>query len=177
MSMHVRGSWLVTGILFTSLLACGDSSSTSSGGGGDGTDTKVCVAHNAPEPQALAAAPIASFENDVAPVLAKSCSFSSCHSSQGPANHGIFLGATTPDRIATVKSGLLSPTKAAPSMQYVVAGDPDKSFLMHKLDGDQCVVAESCADGTCGKSMPEGNPLLPEDSRDVIRRWIAQGAK
>jgi hypothetical protein len=156
-------------------LACGDSSGGASSS--EGTDTKVCVAHNAPEPAKLQAAAPASFENDVAPLLVKSCSFSACHSSTGPTNHGLFLGATTPERTAQVKSGLIAATKAAPSMQYVTPGDPDKSFIMHKLDGDQCVVAESCADGTCGNSMPDGNALLAEEQRDVIRRWIAQGAK
>ena len=61
--------------------------------------------------------------------------------------------------------------------RLVTPGDPDKSFLLHKLDGDLCVFDESCANGSCGAPMPENNPALPEDKRDAIRRWIAQGAK
>lgn len=165
----MRGRCLSVPLAFALLVACGDSSSTGS------TDSRVCVAHNAPEPAALATPP-ASFETDVAPVLAKSCAFASCHGSRGPANRGVFLAATTPENIEAVKSGLRSPSRAAPALAYVTPGDPDKSFLMHKLDGDQCVIAESCTGGDCGKSMPEGNDLLPEASRDAIRRWIAQGA-
>jgi hypothetical protein len=62
-------------------------------------------------------------------------------------------------------------------MPYVTPGDPEQSFLMHKLDGDLCVLEERCVDGSCGKTMPSGNELLPEASRDAIRRWIAQGAR
>lgn len=151
------------------VLACSDSS------GSDSAEARACVAHNAPEPAALSSPP-ASFETDVAPVLAKSCAFSSCHGSRGPTNRGIFLNTSKPEDFAAVKAALRGPSRAAPTMAYVAPGDPDKSFLMHKLDGDQCIVADSCNGGDCGKSMPEGNALLPETSRDAIRRWIAQGA-
>jgi hypothetical protein len=160
-------------LLFLPLLgACGDASS---GSGGGGSEPRVCVAHNAPEPASLSSPP-SSFETDVAPVLAKSCAFSACHGSRGPANHGLFLGATNAENVQAVKTSLRNASRAAPSMPYVTPGDPDKSFLMHKLDGDQCIVEESCGGGDCGKSMPEGNDLLPETSRDAIRRWVAQGA-
>ena len=167
--MRARSVW---GLAFISLIvACGDSSTS-----GGGSEPRACVAHNAPEPSALSTPP-SSFENDVAPVLAKSCAFSACHGSRGAAaNHGVFLGATNADNIAAVKTALKSASRAAPAMPYVTPGDPDKSFLMHKLDGDQCIVEESCNGGDCGKSMPEGNDLLPESSRDAIRRWVAQGA-
>lgn len=163
-----RHLWSLSALLL--LVACGDPAS-----GESGSEPRACVAHNAPEPAALSTPP-ASFETDVAPVLAKSCAFSSCHGSRGPANRGIFLGAKTPEDIAALKTALRGPSRAAPAMAYVTPGDPEKSFLMHKLDGDQCVVAESCTGGDCGKSMPEGNELLPEASRDAFRRWIAQGA-
>jgi hypothetical protein len=162
--MYGRHLWSLS--VFLVLVACGESGSES--------EPRACVAHNAPELKSLST-PVASFENDVAPVLAKSCAFSSCHGSRTPANRGIFLDAK-PENIAEVKSALRANARSAPSLSYVAPGDPDKSFLMHKLDGDQCVVSESCTGGDCGKSMPEGNELLPESSRDAIRRWIAQGA-
>jgi hypothetical protein len=166
--MQGRGLRFFSAVAAPVLAACGS--------GSDGaSDPRVCVAHNAPEPAALST-PTASFETDVAPVLEKSCAFGSCHGSRGPANRGIFLGAKTAEDRQAVKDALRSASRAAPALPYVTPGDPDKSFLMHKLDGDQCVFQESCVGGDCGKSMPEGNDLLPETSRDAIRRWIAQGA-
>ena len=45
-------------------------------------------------------------------------------------------------------------------MPFVTAGDPSKSYLMHKMDGDQCAFDSSCTNGTCGVSMPQASPLL-----------------
>ena len=41
--------------------------------------------------------PPSAFETDVAPILAKSCAFSSCHGSHGVSNHGVFLAAKSAD--------------------------------------------------------------------------------
>jgi hypothetical protein len=68
-------------------------------------------------------------------------------------------------------------------MNIIAAGDPDASYMMHKLDDDQCQFATTCdATGNkifklCGSSMPQLAPLLDENTRDAFRRWIAQGAK
>jgi hypothetical protein len=149
------------------LLACGSDSG--------GSDPQVCVAHTTPPPAALASPP-ASFETDVAPTLAQSCAFSSCHGSRlAGANHGVYLGAKADP--ASVKAALIGQSKALPTMPYVTPGDPEKSFLLHKLDGDLCILETSCVGGKCGEQMPSGNAALADDKRDAIRRWIAQGAK
>ncbi len=158
------------GILAACLIACG----TSDGGGT--SDPKACVAHTNPTIAELKT-PISLFENDVMPIFSQSCAFSSCHGSKGAGNHGIYLGAKSAADFELVKQSLASKSKVLPSMPYVMPGDPDKSFLLHKLDGDLCAFEESCTNGSCGTPMPENNPALPEASRDAIRRWIAQGAK
>lgn len=48
----------------------------------------------------------------------------------------------------------------------VIPTDPDKSFIIHKLEGTQ----------TLGDRMPQGGPYLPQSTIDVIRQWIANGA-
>ena len=157
--MRARRLWF----LLVTIAACGDSSN-------DGTsEPRVCVAHNAPEPAALST-PAASFETDVAPVLEKSCAFSSCHGSRGPANRGIFLGAKTAEDRQAVKDALRSVSRAAPTLPYVTPGDPDKSFLMHKLDGTQLSV------GGTGVQMPYFATPLSQADRDGIRAWINSGA-
>ena len=113
-----------------------------------------------------ATAPL-SFRLDVMPILSKSCAFGSCHGAASAAsNHGVFLGADP----AAVRAALVNvPSSQAPSLAYVTPRDPSASYLMHKLDGE-------LAEGG-GASMPKGADLLPSAKRDVVRRWIAAGAR
>ena len=128
--MIVRSLIVAASLSGACLLAC----SSDAGGGTGGSDPKVCVAHLNPTPAELAM-PVTTFEADVAPILAKSCAFASCHGSHGAAgNHGVFLAATTADGMSAVKAALVAPSKAMPGMPYVTPGNPDKSFLLHKLD-------------------------------------------
>jgi hypothetical protein len=82
------------------------------------------------------------------------------------------------------------------SMPFVTASDPSKSFLMHKLDNDLCNLQGCVMNNTavnqamdvpgsagpnypsnwCGVYMPYQVSVLEAQRRDVIRRWIAQGA-
>jgi hypothetical protein len=51
----------------------------------------------------------------------------------------------------------------------VIPGDPDNSYLIHKLAG---------AEGIAGVRMPLGQgPYLSEGQMLIIKRWIALGAK
>lgn len=150
------------------------------GGGGDanGTTTesaKTCSADVASASEL--ASPVVSFETDVAPIFAKACAFSSCHGSHGAGNHGLFLAANGTDGMSAVKTSLAGTSQELPSMKFVAPGDPQNSFVLHKLDGDLCGLDAQCVGGACGVSMPQGNDLLPQASRDTVRRWIAQGAK
>jgi hypothetical protein len=55
-----------------------------------------------------------------------------------------------------------------PGVLRVAAGDPDNSYLVHKLEGRPDIV---------GVRMPRGTgPFLTDGQMLVIRRWIAQGA-
>jgi hypothetical protein len=62
------------------------------------------------------------------------------------------------------------PAVELPTMDRVEAGNPDRSYLMHKLDGTHIPV------GGMGPSMPPDGALLSEADRDTVRRWIQQGA-
>src|SRR5215471_5847848 len=53
-----------------------------------------------------------------------------------------------------------------PSQVRVLPGDPDHSFLIHKLEGTQSI----------GQRMPLGGPFLDQTSIDDIRQWITNGA-
>ena len=57
-----------------------------------------------------------------------------------------------------------------PAMLRVGPGQPDNSYLLHKIQGTQLSV-----DGS-GDRMPLGQPALSQSTIDLIRRWIAEGA-
>jgi hypothetical protein len=122
--------------------------------------------------------PTVSFTSDVLPIFEASCGLStSCHGAQtGPR---IFLGSrSTPfDPMRVLGDVVGVPSSDLPAMNYVTAGDPSQSFLMHKMDGDQCMLTAKCANNDCGLSMPQNNDVLEVAKRDVVRRWIAQGAQ
>ena len=143
------------------------------GGCPTSTSSDSCVDYTAPA-SFNAQSPTVSLAKDVVPIFTQSCAFSSCHGSTGGGNNGIFLGGTDPakihDAIVNVASSEL------PSMVYVKAGDARESYLMRKLDGSQCALNAQCTGSDCGDPMPRNDTALPVDTRDTIRRWIAQGA-
>lgn len=58
------------------------------------------------------------------------------------------------------------PSAENPTLDRVEPGDPDNSYLIHKLEGTQ----------TVGERMPNGQPPLDPDTIAVIRQWISDGA-
>ena len=103
----------------------------------------------------------------------------------GAMNGQIFLGI--PDggvdaaQVLAAIVGQASPED--PSLDIIKGGDPGGSYLMHKLDDDQCQFAKECnatnnmVFANCGYGMPYESPILDPAFRDSVRRWIAQGAK
>ena len=121
-----------------------------------------------------ALSPAVSFSKDVLPIFARSCGFSTCHgSTTGPAN-GVFLGRDGP----RVYSAIVG-TKGdeLPALAFITPGNPRESYLMRKMDGSQCALDAQCSGATCQSSMPKGEGPLEVGTRDIVRRWIAQGAK
>lgn len=143
---------------------------------GCSSDEKTCSDYTPPasfDPST----PAISFRNDVVKVFNFSCTFTSCHGTQSGGSNGIYLGGVGSDP-ATVRAGLVDqPAPELPSMSFVKPGEPASSYLMRKMDGSQCTLNAQCKDGDCGDSMPHNEDLLDEDTRNVVRRWIAQGAQ
>ncbi len=133
----------------------------------------VCTTYEVPVTLDLTT-PVVSLRNDVVPIFSASCAFTSCHGTKSTtSNNGLYLGSqlSAPD-VPAIRMSLLA--KAVPiDMPIITPSDPSQSYLMHKIDGDACKLCS----GACGKSMPNNSPVMSVDRRDVIRRWIAQGAK
>jgi hypothetical protein len=73
------------------------------------------------------------------------------------------------------------PSREVPREMLVVPGRPDDSYLMQKVDGTFVGLPECRADaGVCGAVMPyhpgSADPVLPQELRDAMRRWILEGA-
>jgi hypothetical protein len=140
-------------------------------GGDTGTDS---CADYAPPAGFDATTPAVSFSKDVMPIFGQSCAFSTCHgSSVGPAN-GVFLGKDAP-RVHAAIVGVRG--DELPAMPFVTPGNPRESYLMRKMDGSQCALDAQCTGASCQGSMPKNEGLLDIETRDKVRRWIAQGAK
>jgi len=60
------------------------------------------------------------------------------------------------------------PSVEQPSFLRVKAGDPDNSYMVHKIEG---------LSGISGGRMPLGETPLPQATIDAIRQWIANGAQ
>jgi hypothetical protein len=132
--------------------------------------------------------PTVSFSTDVLPTFQRSCGIAgaTCHGAPSVVTVaqrpflGYFDGGTDGSAVVSGLVGVVSPED--PKLSIVKASDPANSYLMHKLDGDQCTFAKDCAQGQtqytdCGQQMPYSSPALDEATRDTVRRWIAQGAK
>lgn len=57
-------------------------------------------------------------------------------------------------------------SRQAGSLFLVDPGDPDRSYLVRKLEGN----------ASDGGQMPFGGPPLPQSTIDFVRQWIADGA-
>lgn len=85
----------------------------------------------------------------------------SCHSG-ATARNGLRLddAQTSYDNLVNVRA------TEFPALFRVEPGNPDDSYLIHKLEGTQEV----------GDRMPLGQPPLSAETIAVIRDWITQGA-
>ena len=97
---------------------------------------------------------------EVSEVFAVSCAFSGCHSGGEPAADLSLEG----DFAASIV-GVASEQR--PGFKLVDPGNPNKSYLLMKVRGDDEIISQQ---------MPPGTPLSAEQV-EIIRAWIASGAK
>jgi hypothetical protein len=91
---------------------------------------------------------------------------SGCHTDVGrtPA-----AGINLKDAATAYASLVGRPSTRKPGATFVIPGDPDNSYLVHKLEGRSDIV---------GVRMPIGGPpFLTDGQMLVVRRWIQSGAK
>ena len=106
-----------------------------------------------------------SFSQQVQPILTDRCAFSGCHASTSPAAEQSLAEGLAYVNVYNV------PSQELPSMDRVEPGDPDQSYLVHKIQGTHLDV------GGSGLRMPRGQEPLSQDQINLIRAWIQQGAR
>jgi hypothetical protein len=140
-------------------------------------DAGNCVAYVVPG-DFVGTAPVISFKAQVMGVLNNRCGSNMCHGSPTEPTGGLFLGDSGMQGADSdaAYAQMVGPKSGESAMGYVVAGSPQTSYLMHKIDGDQCTLAAMCDPMLgCQDNMPMGS-VMSQDERDTIRRWILQGA-
>lgn len=101
---------------------------------------------------------------DVQPILTSNCALANCHAGTAPV-----LGMNLSAGLAWASVVNVS-AQQAPALRRVRPGQPDSSYLVHKIQGTQGSV------GGSGGQMPQGAPALPASAITTIRAWISAGA-
>jgi hypothetical protein len=196
---------LVLGALSVISAACGGGTTTSSSGAGGGGAAGDCFDYSSFDAGAKVSFPndvVPIFQNSCA--LSIACH--TCDTSTNPqctnSTYKPFLGipmgmVPSMNQLAAIISSTVgqaadlqlstvdqSTMVGNPDMKIITAGDPGQSFMMYKLDGAfpmtptnnevTCMTLTCAKSSTCGQAMPSAG--MPLADRDVIRRWIAQGA-
>lgn len=122
------------------------------------TDRSDAEFQISPPPQAV------SFASQLQPIFNANCLDAQCHDATLPAS-GLLLTAGASYRALV---GVASSETPCTSYKLVEPGQPDRSYLVFKLQGS----------GAClnGSRMPKAMPALPAAQIQLFRDWIANGA-
>lgn len=103
-----------------------------------------------------------SFVSDIAPILKTRCA--TCHLT------GQEAGAMALHPGAAYSNIVGVPAVSAPKMLRVAPEQPERSYLMLKLEGKHLDA------GGSGSQMPLGGPPLDGPTLELVREWIRAGA-
>lgn len=113
-------------------------------------------------PAAAILADEVSYEADLLPILKRRCG--ACHiTGQEPGNMALIPGKAYDALVGKDSVELVS-------MKRVQPGEPDNSYLIHKLQGTHVEI------GGTGNRMPFHQGPLPKKHLEQFRAWIAAGA-
>lgn len=121
------------------------------------------AAHDPAPAAAPNVSPNVSYAADIVPLLEGQCA--TCHLTGEEAGGMALVGDMA------IASLVGQPAEEAPGLMRVAAGDPDRSYLVMKLEGTHI------ANGGAGAQMPFGAPPLSAAEIATVRAWIAQGAR
>jgi hypothetical protein len=97
-------------------------------------------------------------------IFTPTCSVAGCHS--GPPGPNLPGGMDLSSSDASFNSLINIASVQEPTIFRVAVGDPNNSYLIHKLEGTAAQ----------GLQMPRGGPFLDQATINVFRLWIDSGA-
>ncbi len=109
------------------------------------------------------APPLVSFATEIQPIFTGSCI--GCHGGGSPA-----MGMSLESGQSYANTVNVASIQAA-GMDRIEPGDPDNSYLIHKVQGTQLTV------GGSGLQMPRNGTPLTQETIDLMRLWVTQGAR
>ncbi|MBN1369054.1 MAG: hypothetical protein JW954_02310 [Dehalococcoidaceae bacterium] len=101
------------------------------------------------------------FSADIQPLFNSRCV--ACHQGVGDAGLSLEPGKA--------HASLVNVASTQSPLVRVTPGNPEQSYLLHKLNGTQLQV------GGTGSRMPFGSSALSASQIDLVRNWISQGAQ
>jgi hypothetical protein len=110
------------------------------------------------------------FAGDIQPLFDEHC-VTDCHEPGGMELANVMLDGNAYDRI-------VDQFPATATKPYIKPGEPENSYLMHKLDGTHTLDESfgGCGCSGAGATMPLNQLQLDQHTRNVVRAWIDQGA-
>jgi hypothetical protein len=105
-----------------------------------------------------------SHERDIQPIWDRNCTNTFCHDARGSSEGLSLIKGVAYGQIVNETSG------QALGLDLIEPLDPARSYLLHKLENTQLTA------GGSGFSMPRGRTLLPLETRQLVARWILEGA-
>ena len=126
---------------------------SSNGDGASGAGGHDCGLYKEPAGTDLST-PVESFKTNVLGIFAENCASTMCHGATAPTG-GLMLGSTEAAAPATYKALVNVMSEELPTMPYITPGMYAESYLMHKLDADQCYYDEQCVGHMCLASHAE----------------------
>lgn len=135
---------LMVSVLFVLTVSCGGSSSEDTDDDGGLEPTLSSIQEN---------------------IFTPTCARSGCHSAASASNGLSLAEGDSFSELVGVAS------QDVPTMDRVDVGDPDNSYLLHKLRGTQGSV------GGSGSRMPQGELALSDEEIEAIEEWIENGAE
>jgi len=109
-----------------------------------------------------------SHASDIAPIWISTCLGAGCHSP----------GQVVPDLETDPYAAIVGVMPLSAAVPYVTAGDPQTSYLWHKIAATHTLEANlgGCGCGGVGNPMPSGGGTISDQDKDMIFAWIEQGA-
>jgi hypothetical protein len=184
-----RRGWLTLALV---LAACSDSGAPSVDAGAptplEAAAPTGCALGSCPVNDDVPEGPEVSFRRDLLVPIQRNCSDAPCHGRETGGGASLFLSPPVPavvDATLMIERLVGVASQTAPELALVAPGSPSRSFLVLKVEGCQnASLGITCraqpgarTTAPCGDTMPQAARPLCNADRELLRRWIQQGAR